>query len=626
MAYDFGSQTLGISNPFKTEGKLRTVTGALLVAGGLYPLLKVAATLPQNAVLAYTYAVLGFILVAAGFTHLGKGIFQLFRYFVGRSVPVSLAYNRSRSEQEAAQAEQKALLYTDDSLHAMLMGRKNTTFKEPKGWVARLLHSVFPNLTFLPYPLRNMAQELGSLAISLITALISFAIVWFVVSTGLAGEKARLVALPLLSVVLLVYLIRLWAAAGAAMQTHTKTQLDKASGISVTAVVVMSILVPVFAGFVLDSLIPVSVDELSTMMASYQVFSAGANFGLLLLALIIVVAGIMPCLIQRMKNITPQTEVSEYRENLQESVHPNEIFINLENIVLANRRYKEIPNRLYRELDPVLKEQADGKGSFNGELLIETQPVLADNDHSPTKAKKLLPSGLAQICVLLGFVLFYQLGIAIAEGISMLSQSTSGFDSGRIDQTRAQTLIAQASDILFYLFAWLTFSAAGRMLNNASHLFWGELNFESLLMYLKAEGTFNESRFSTGMSIHDSTRSENVLVRSSITPWIITSKIHSSIFATSGVSNLETPRFIMGMNKNDSELKAIVGEIKDFLKARESIASITNEADLQSAGVIHQVNSQTRAHDSNATQDKITLKAQEEAAGYLRNNPDTSSS
>ena len=29
MAYDFGSQTLGIKNPFKTEGALRTLGGGL---------------------------------------------------------------------------------------------------------------------------------------------------------------------------------------------------------------------------------------------------------------------------------------------------------------------------------------------------------------------------------------------------------------------------------------------------------------------------------------------------------------------------------------------------------------------------------------------------------------------
>lgn len=161
MAYDFGSQTLGIKNPFKTEGKLRSVTGAILVASGIIPLLMVAGALKETPVYAYTYAILGFVLLAAGCRHLGVGIFQLFRYFVGRSVPTSLAYNRSRSEQDSAQAEQKVVLYDDNQLHAMLMGRKNLTFLEPVGWVARLLHSVLPKLTFLPYPVAQPGARNG---------------------------------------------------------------------------------------------------------------------------------------------------------------------------------------------------------------------------------------------------------------------------------------------------------------------------------------------------------------------------------------------------------------------------------------------------------------------------------
>ncbi|MBU3020340.1 hypothetical protein [Aestuariibacter sp. A3R04] len=621
MAYDFGSQTLGIKNPFKTEGKLRSVTGAVLIIGGVIPLLMVAGALKANPVYAYAYAILGFVLLAAGCRHLGVGIFQLFRYFVGRSVPTSLAYNRSRSEHDAAQAEQRVVLYDDKQLHAMLMGRKNATFLEPLGWIARLLHSVFPKLTFLPHPLRNLAQEMGSLAISFTAALISFLIVTFIVSTGLAGEKAQLLAMPVLSLALLIYLLKLWFSAGTAISSRKNTQLQKASGVSVPLLIALSILIPVVVGFGLDSVIPMSTEELAATIEKYGVFSAWKNLAILGFTMVLVVAGVLPGLLSRMHGVTPQTEVSEYRENLQESVHPNEIFINLENIVLANRRYKEIPNRIYRELDPKLKEQTDGKGSFDGELLIETQPRLAQEKGSEIKtAQKILPSILAQACVLLGYLFLSLLVLEVADAISLVRDATLRFTGGNLSEAHIIALFSIISSALMYCFAWMAFSAAGNILNNASHLFWGEMKFESMLMYVKAEGTFNESKFSTGMSIHDSTRSENVLVKSSITPWIITTRIYSSIFATSGVNNLETPRFLMGMTKNDDELKGIVGEIKDFLKKRESIASITNEADLQSASVIHQVNQQTRAHSSDANQGKITLKEDEDAAGYLRNN------
>ena len=41
------------------------------------------------------------------------------------------------------------------------------------------------------------------------------------------------------------------------------------------------------------------------------------------------------------------------------------------------------------------------------------------------------------------------------------------------------------------------------MLENFSHIFWAELQFDLLLMYMKIVGPFAESKISTGMSIHD---------------------------------------------------------------------------------------------------------------------------
>src|SRR5690606_16956540 len=108
----------------------------------------------------------------------------------------------------------------------------------------------------------------------------------------------------------------------------------------------------------------------------------------------------------------PVAEVSELRENWQESVHPNEIFINLDNLVMANRRYKEVPNRVYRELDPQLQEQVQGKGSFKGEMIQEIQPKVRELDLGPVFYKGRLASLLAGntlhvVAVLLTLLLAY---------------------------------------------------------------------------------------------------------------------------------------------------------------------------------------------------------------------------
>jgi hypothetical protein len=53
-------------------------------------------------------------------------------------------------------------------------------------------------------------------------------------------------------------------------------------------------------------------------------------------------------------------------------------------------------------------------------------------------------------------------------------------------------------------------------------------------MTIKVERTFTKSRFSNNMTIRDSTRFESILVKSSITLWIMSARINSTIFADSG--------------------------------------------------------------------------------------------
>ena len=71
------------------------------------------------------------------------------------------------------------------------------------------------------------------------------------------------------------------------------------------------------------------------------------------------------------------------------------------------------------------------------------------------------------------------------------------------------------------------------------------------------------------------------------------------------MEQLEAPRFVMGMNKNDGELKEIVDEIKAFLRGRET--SLNQTVDLANASTIHQVNQQTRAFNKNPD-DRLTQR------------------
>ena len=39
MAYDYGSQTLGINNPFRFEGVMRIIAGVIIAVMGVVPLI-----------------------------------------------------------------------------------------------------------------------------------------------------------------------------------------------------------------------------------------------------------------------------------------------------------------------------------------------------------------------------------------------------------------------------------------------------------------------------------------------------------------------------------------------------------------------------------------------------------
>ena len=506
----------------------------------------------------------------------------------------------------------------------MLMGRKNATFTEPLGWMGRFVHSIFPKLIFLPYPIRNISQEIVSVLSTTIIAFVGFGLTYFVSSSGLAGQAGHNI-MPVFSLFILVYLIAAWRNAANAVSLDKVKQLNSAGAASVAKIIAFSILFPVAIGggyhYVNQNFRPDG--EFYQVIDKVTLFSAWPSL-LTLIALGAVTAAMVFYLVAiRSKQSTTDTEVSEYRENLQESVHPNEIFINIENIVLANRRYKEIPNRTYMNFDPVLEEQSQGKGSFSGELLIETQPeYTATAQPKNYKIARLVSTILAQVLIVAGAYLFFSFAAQISAGIEFFHYFTNNIDrisraanSGQL--VPIQNLIADSSMLIVAfvstLIFWQIITTIGRMLENFSHIFWAELQFDSLLMYMKTEGTFAESKISTGMSIHDSTRSENVIVKSSITPWVVSSRISSSTFATSGARNVEMPRYVMSMSKNDDELSDIVGEIKAFLRARENIAGFSNTADLQHAENILKVNNASRYNPNQIT------NADDEAAGFLRN-------
>lgn len=566
MSYEYGSIDLGIRNPFRAEGLVKAVGGVLTAGLGLISLLLVKSLVEQGERLqGWLHLGVGVLLLASGLAALGMGIFQMVRFFVGRSVPTSLARNVAKSE---AHVSEPGVAYQSDQIEQMVQGRKNLTFVEPLGWLSRVIHSMFPRLLYLPYLYRNMAQRLIKGMASTVLLLLCYGLAWFSGSTGLTTVNKTPV-MDWMALFLAFYLFGVWYRNRTPLSRDLQMRTEVLSLKGFVITLVTAILLPVQLSFVHHQMF---------FLPNLPVNGAGLIF--LILGLALLVSGLCGALLAlRMEKAVPITEVSELRTNWQESVHPQEIFINFENIVMANRRYKEVPNRVYRDFDAnLIKEGSNDKGHFTGEMIQETQPAFHPVEMPDSFRWLRLVSTVIGNALIVGAAFWLYAKI---DDLSLLLRSTVHGDS---------QYFAFAESLLMVLTVWLF----GIMIARYTHPFWSEMQFDSLLVYFKCEGTYTESRLSTGTSIYDSTRSENVVVRSSMTPWVITTQIRTVTFAESGARNLEYPRHILEMHKADDELKLVEQEIRRFLADRETVATINSEKDLASAARIHQVNQQTR--------------------------------
>jgi hypothetical protein len=619
MAFDYGSIDLGLKNPFKKQGTVTAIRGFIQTLLGLYLLVKAAGVVKEDVGQGWILVIFGIILLVGGLRALGGGIYATMRYFVGRNHPTSLAPNFSKSEKSTAQEELGYVAYRANDLEEMLVGRKNSTFIEPQGFLARLLHTFVPKLLFMPYPIRNITQTLFAAWVKTLVALIAYGFVAFVSLAGFAGEVGNQV-FPIYSVLLVLYLLKVWRNASKPIARKAERGINSLGSADLIKVIVFSLLLPVVLGVVISWLtasINLNSAKLATVsqwLSSWPSFHSGYYLFAIFVLAIFSSALIWFMLKLRLKQVTPLVEVSELRENWQESVHPNEIFINLDNLVMANRRYKEVPNRVYRELEPKLNEQVDGKGEFKGEMIQEIQPKVRDmNLGKSFDLARLLALVSGNVFYLVAIILTLLLAFSVVDIYQFIKASPIASLKESMSEKYFTDIVNLVMVAVHLLLVGYLFKSFGQLLANVAKLFFAEIQFESLLVYFKCEGTFTESKISTGTSIHDSTRSENTLVRSSITPWVIASRIVSSTFADTGMKNLEHARVILEMHKADDQLYAIKNDLISFLKDRESIASITSERDLGNASQIHQLNKQTRAIPT-----ENLLQQDEEAAGYLR--------
>src|SRR4029453_16408627 len=142
MPYEYGSQRIDIQNPFKLEGLAHTARALVLILLAIVLMLDVQDTVKAgHRTLGWEEMGGALVLLGFGIAAAYRGLFKLFRFYVGRGMPADLASTVSAQQSVMPGAPSGGTTgfrgnYSLNTLAEMLLARKNPTFEEPQGWLS----------------------------------------------------------------------------------------------------------------------------------------------------------------------------------------------------------------------------------------------------------------------------------------------------------------------------------------------------------------------------------------------------------------------------------------------------------------------------------------------------------
>lgn len=588
MSFQFGSNSPDIKNPFKREGLLYLISGILIALIGVLSIMIMRKELGDDAAIAGWFQLIqSLLLLGVGTAFMTKGLLKLFRFYIGRGIPTSLSNNQARSEKHVFEPH---AAYQDEHLDQMLAGRKNITFVEPNTLLDRMIFSIFPKMLFLPYSMRNFLHivihntsyaylALGAYFLSLLSGMLGL--------TSLTSSPVG----TWLGVSLLIFVIALWLFNAPTLKKVNNNKLIIGNRLFLFLVPLISLVIPTVGELLVRQNIAIPVIDLQPGLPLAFIFVC------------ITILTLVTIFISKTRSelYDPLTEVSEFREHWQENVHPQDFFRSLD-MELASLRYKEFPNRVYRELMPTLQmEGSMDKGSFNGDTIQETQPIFEEIAYPPLLQQlRLWISVGGHLLVICGALFLFLLNQNIDSSVHF-------------------------KDIFNELFYPIVLGLSGFSALLLAHMYWAEMHFTSYLIQFQGEGTYTESKVSVGMAITDSTRSENTIVRSSFSPWLLVTRLVTSTLAGSGSGNLSGPRYIISMHKADDLLSHLVQKTRGFVQNREIIANATSSKDFDTLKQIYAMNEAAPAKDTLLASGSKPIAKSLDAAGKPNSNDSSGS-
>ena len=537
MAYDYNSQDdrFDFPNPYRIENFFYFCAAATLIFGGVVLLMVARGSLSSGSFIAMSPLIIGVAMLVHGLAMGAKAMSRL-RFFFGRGEPANMAQNLTPDQVGTTE---------DANTLKDLLRHSSLVFREPTGPLNGALYSLFPNLIFAPQYVQTVAQRQFQNALAFLVTLVSLVV-------SLVGANKETVGwLGLFYFGMALFILLKPIEKGAVGE----------SGLGFKGLV----------GLILLAILgPVVIPMIANAAIAPDWFPGMGQAAIVMVTSLIAIVLFFRAVLRQSLKSPPHANIAVVQDALTMNSHPKQILDELERR-MQDQWVASLPNRRYARLIPEVLLNAQS-GSFEGELLEETQPV-PDSEIRSMTWKSCFSEPRFQW---LAWLNSYGIIMMLIAVVSMVVFAEKFFTE-------------QGVNTQIFGFATLGISmwTLGNFCFRAGNVLWGRFDFLSKLIWVEMKGNYQSAQMDYGNQFTDKIKTQKQVINiESMTLRVWIAEIETVTFGKGA------ERTILGMRGLKDEAEGLHAHLKNFGQQQSMIVAPTSTVDLQRAhslGAMNQI-------------------------------------
>ena len=569
--YIFGSKGLGLKNTFKLDGILYVIVGLIVLILGsclLYLFSEKAFEFSLEYSATKSVAIVKIIgggyLIFLSLYLLSIGVRKIFCDFESADVPADLT---------------KFDTYLPKQLIEMLQKGK-VPFKKNVGILEEFTNSIIKNFKYTPLPIHTITQNIFNGLFQVLFLLFLYCIATF------SGFSFHPIVKSWIEIILLFWIVFILL--------KYKPRKNKKG-----AIIKKRISIKLLAFYICIAFIgPIILSQMYSIGYLPKLPGGGQRIWLAVVVIFIVYTATISFLFILLRGKEQfSINIAEFKKNFTVKASPNDIYLGFED-AMTELQYRSDgatwPNRVYLDEPPVI----DQNNKFIARKLLESQPV------SESKLDNIPYHKNIKYFYRLKVITTITVHLLILSAVLWLFFCIYRFGTVSYEVFLEQLFFTMKAPTIFLIFTYL--------LNKISFYYWGEFLFKSELTFFEIKGTYYKAIQKNNPYVQPTQSSDIVYGGQSVfTMRIYSTTLSSTTFFESKNKQLNGPRYISCMNRNDSYIESILNAMRqNIVIINEQLAGYQPALNTASFNQIQNVSNQLQIQTTTIHKQPLQIQNQ----------------